>query len=729
MKNDIRSSGIGIVGNIPWGTHFSQFCQTKEDLIEVVIPYFRAGLENNEFCLWITSDFIGTVEVKKVLKEFISDIDIYFKKGQMEIIPVTNFCLKEGIFDSQKALDDIINRANQALISGYNGIRLTVNICSLEEKKLDDFIFYEKRLNSVIGEYPIIALCTYSLEVCSPIDIIEITANHDFVLAKKKDKWEQIKNLGRKNITNLKQTENAVEVEHAKTEEISREREEERKRLLSQVVNERERLQTIIDSIDDEVWISDTEGNMIQMNPAAQRALGLQDSKSLCEIVDLLEILEPDGTPRLWENTPLLRAAKGETVSGEEIIRHLNTGELRHRRFNCAPIRNRLGNITGAVAVSKDVTEAKRVEEALRDSEARLKVAEAVEAERQRFFNMLEALPVMICLLTPDYHIAFANRAFREKFGESEGRHCYEYCFGLTKPCEFCEAYKVLETGQLHHWEVTTSQGSVIDAYDLPFTDIDGSPMILEMDIDITERRKAIETLAKIDEIRTKEIHHRIKNNLQVISSLLDLQAETFSRLKVCKVPQVVEAFMESQNRVASMALIHEELYRGKESENLDFASYLRKLTANLLNSYNPKNNALNLKLNLEEIYLDMDIAIPLGIIVNELVSNSFKYAFSNRNTKEISITLQRIENFTANTESFKINNSCKENNFSYVLRVADNGKGIPKEVDLQTVNSLGLKLVNILADQIDSCVELKRDQGTEFTILFNDIENKKPQS
>jgi len=117
-----------------------------------------------------------------------------------------------------------------------------------------------------------------------------------------------------------------------------------------------------------------------------------------------------------------------------------------------------------------------------------------------------------------------------------------------------------------------------------------------------------------------------------------------------------------------------------------------------------------------------MDTAIPLGIIVNEIVSNSFKYAFSNGNTGEISITLQKIENFTANRESFELENSCKEN-FCYVLRVADNGKGIPKEIDLQTVNSLGLKLVNILVDQINGCIQLKRDRGTEFTIFFSSIE------
>jgi PAS domain S-box-containing protein len=127
----------------------------------------------------------------------------------------------------------------------------------------------------------------------------------------------------------------------------------------------------------------------------------------------------------------------------------------------------------GITVLGTDITEQKKTEEALRESKARRKVAKAVEAERQRLFDVLETLPAMIYLLTPDHHYAFINRSFREKFGKCSGRHCYECCFGLNKPCEFCEAYKVLDTGQPHHWEVITPDGSVVDVYNFPFTDVD----------------------------------------------------------------------------------------------------------------------------------------------------------------------------------------------------------------------------------------------------------------
>ncbi|WP_269851317.1 sensor histidine kinase [Methanosarcina horonobensis] len=231
---------------------------------------------------------------------------------------------------------------------------------------------------------------------------------------------------------------------------------------------------------------------------------------------------------------------------------------------------------------------------------------------------------------------------------------------------------------------------------------------------DITERRAAEDTLKKIDEARIKEIHHRIKNNLQVISSLLSLEAEKFSDKKM------LEAFRESQNRVTSMAIIHEELYKGNQIDTLDFAAYLRKLTADLLSSYAVQKENIELKLDLERVYLDMDTAVPLGIIVNELVSNSLKHAFPKGTEGKILISLCKTDGFTLNAENSGIGKECTNaGDLPFRLTVEDNGKGIPEGVDIKNTKSLGLQLVNILVDQIDGCIKLKRDKGTEFTILF----------
>ncbi len=130
-----------------------------------------------------------------------------------------------------------------------------------------------------------------------------------------------------------------------------------------------------------------------------------------------------------------------------------------------------------------------RAEEALRASEAELAVARAVTEERQRLFEVLEILPVAICLLTRDYGIAFANRCFRETFGAGAGRLCHEGCFDLPEPCPFCESFRVLETGKPHRWEVALPNGRIVEANDLPFPDADGTTMVLEMDRDVTEER------------------------------------------------------------------------------------------------------------------------------------------------------------------------------------------------------------------------------------------------
>ena len=229
----------------------------------------------------------------------------------------------------------------------------------------------------------------------------------------------------------------------------------------------------------------------------------------------------------------------------------------------------------------------------------------------------------------------------------------------------------------------------------------------------------AEEALEKMDKIRIKEIHHRIKNNLQVICSLLSLEAEKFSDAKM------LEALRESRNRVISMALIHEELYKGEKLDAIDFAAYLHKLTADLFNLYNFGNDNISLSMDLEQIYLDMDTAIPLGIIVNELISNALKHAFPAGKKGEICIKLCRTDIPVSRCDvSDHSTDHVEKDSLPYTLTVMDNGRGISEEVEFENAESLGLQLINILVEQIDGWIELERDQGTKFTIRFNSIEN-----
>jgi len=241
------------------------------------------------------------------------------------------------------------------------------------------------------------------------------------------------------------------------------------------------------------VVITDLQGSIEYVNPRFTYTTGYTREEAIGQNP---RILKSGETPRavyreLWDTV-----LSGGEWHGEFHNRKKN-GEYYWESALIAPVKDSRGNITHIMAVKEDITERKRSEETLRESESRQKVAEAVEVERRRLLYVLETLPAMICLLTADHRIVFANRSFTERFGQSAGRPCYETCFGLSKPCDFCESYKVFKTGQPHHWEVNTHDGSVIEAHDYPFTDVDGTSLILEMDVDITEQKRIEKELKK----------------------------------------------------------------------------------------------------------------------------------------------------------------------------------------------------------------------------------------
>lgn len=216
---------------------------------------------------------------------------------------------------------------------------------------------------------------------------------------------------------------------------------------------------------------------------------------------------------------------------------------------------------------------------------------------------------------------------------------------------------------------------------------------------DITESKEAEKRLKdalKEKEILLKEVHHRVKNNLQLISSILNLQSSYVND------ENTINILKECQNRIKSMAFIHESLYQNKNFTKIKFSEYIINLSKNLVQSYKLNNNLIDIKLEIDEVFLNLDESIPCGLIINELVSNALKYAFTNKEQGEIEI---------------KVKNKADK----LYLSVADNGKGLPSGFSIENTQTLGLQLVNSLSEQLDAELKLSSnpEQGTRFEIEF----------
>ena len=218
---------------------------------------------------------------------------------------------------------------------------------------------------------------------------------------------------------------------------------------------------------------------------------------------------------------------------------------------------------------------------------------------------------------------------------------------------------------------------------------------------DVTEKKIATDKLkasVREKEILIQEIHHRVKNNMQIISSLLNLQS------RYVEDEEAVDVLKESQNRVKSMAMIHEKLYQSEDLTQINFADYIQSLVSNLLYSYNIKRGNIKPVLEVDDVNLNIETAVPCGLIISELVSNSLKYAFPDGMKGEIFVSLKLVEEM-------------------YELIISDNGIGLPDNLDLKHIESLGLLLVTSLTEQIDGEIAIKSIMGTEFKIRFKELE------
>ncbi|MHC4498862.1 MAG: MEDS domain-containing protein, partial [Planctomycetota bacterium] len=455
MERNLRKTGIDIIGDAPWGTHLCQFYKTKEDLIDILVPYFKAGLQNGEYCMWVTSEPLSAEEAKEALQKQLKELDEYIAKGQIEILDYSQWYTKSGRFIAEDVLQGWAEKEKQALASGFDGLRLTGNTFWLEQKDWQDFADYEAEINRVIGSYRMLAICTYSLDKCTPSEIIDVVSNHEFALIRREHKWEII--------------------ESAKHKETER-----------QLRNSELKLRTLIENAPIGIYVNDLEGRFIYGNENAEKIVGRSKDEFIGRNFLDLDILGPEDVEKAKILQGLNR--EGKHTGPDEFI--LNRKDGTQRTLEVSTVVIDFEGKKAVLGMVQDVTEHRQAEHGLRAQKEFTETA--LNAQTDTFFVFEAATGKAVRW----------NEAFKKVSGYSDDQirsmkapDSYYSEEDLTKARAATEKILKGEPASVELSLITGDGRSIPTEYTASLIrDNEGSPKyIIAVGRDITERRQARE--------------------------------------------------------------------------------------------------------------------------------------------------------------------------------------------------------------------------------------------
>jgi PAS domain S-box-containing protein len=454
------------------------------------------------------------------------------------------------------------------------------------------------------------------------------------------------------------------------------------------------RLAAIVEASDDAIISKTLDGTIQSWNRGAERMYGYTAAEAVGRTVFEL-IVPPEGHERIHEFSR--RLERGESVGPVDIDRVCKDGRRIMVSVTMSPIRDASGRVVQASVVAQDITERTRAEQALRESE-------------QDYRLVTETASDAIVTIDDQSRILLANRAVEDVFGYTP-----QELLGQSLTLLMPEYLRHVHEHALERYRQTGVKHMQWQGIELPGRHKDGHEVAIEISFgesvrrgqhtftgiirNVTERQRVqaqLKASLREKDVLLKEIHHRVKNNLQIISSLLSLQADHIHD------PSVLAMFRESQNRIRSMALIHEKLYSSSDFSRIDMGPYIQGLTEQLFRSYAVR-GGISPVIDVRGVQLDIDLAIPCGLLINELVCNALEHAFPDGRTGQLFVGLTPDAG-----DSLRL-----------VLEVRDTGVGLPSGVDVASTSSLGLRLVTALTEQLGGSMRLVREGGTAFRISF----------
>lgn len=464
----------------------------------------------------------------------------------------------------------------------------------------------------------------------------------------------------------------------------------ERKKAESKLNKAQKYTKSIIESSLDMIVATDIDNLINEFNTAAENTFGYKREEVMGKHI---EILYANAEENEQVNTLL---EKEGTFAGE-IVNKRKDNSLFISYLSASVLKDEKGDIIGAMGVSRDITAMKKSEEELRLSE-----------ERHR--AIYDQAYIGIARIGKVGRFLLVNQRLCDMLGYSSDELYKKAFFELTHPDEV--------ENSLKNWDALLSDEIKNFTSEQRYIHKNGTYVVANLTVsmvrdangnpnyyvavfeNITERKEQelrLQQSLKEKEVLLKEVHHRVKNNMQVISSILNLQSSYI------KDEEAVEMLRESQDRIKSMSFIHESLYQSKDLSHVNFTEYVRNLVNNLFRTYGINISGLSLNYDLDEVPLNIDTAIPCGLVINELISNALKYAFKGRDKGSLTVVLKKLED-----------NMLK-------LVIADDGVGFPSHIDYRDTDSLGLQLVVTLVGQIKGKIDLDNTKGSKFTIVFEE--------